>query len=156
VRYEPAPCPPPSIQPQALRVVAVAIAPQEADEALLVALRDAAGNAIAADPGCRIACITVVPPTATLSGVGEEDSATGRHIRRLIELRAWAKPLELPEERGTYHVLESDKPGHSRPPVNDIAHLLISARGAFRRFGVSRRKSSGARLAVSQWSAREG
>ena len=62
------------------------------------------------DPGCRIACITVVPPAATLSGVGEENSATGRHIRRLVELRGWAKPLQLPEERVTYHVLESDKP----------------------------------------------
>jgi hypothetical protein len=45
---------------------------------------------------CRIACITVVPPAATLSGTGEENSATGRHIRRLVELRSWAKPLDLP------------------------------------------------------------
>ena len=124
-----------------MRVVAVAISPQEGNEALRVALRDAARSAIAADPGCRIACITVVPPAATLSGVGEENSATGRHIRRLIELRGWAKPLELPEERVTYHVLESDKPGAALVDyvrMNDVAHIVIGAPAAGtlpRRFG---------------------
>jgi len=124
-----------------MRVVAVAISPREGNEALRVALRDAARSAIAADPGCRIACITVVPPAATLSGVGEENSATGRHIRRLIELRGWAKPLELPEERVTYHVLESDKPGAALVDyvrMNDVAHIVIGAPSAStlpRRFG---------------------
>jgi serine/threonine protein kinase len=79
--------------------------------ALRDALLDAARAAIAADPGCRIACITVVPSSGESFGRGEESSATGRHIKRLIELRGWAKPLELPEERVTYHVLESDKAG---------------------------------------------
>ena len=140
-RFVPAPCPPPSTEPQVMRVVAVAISPQEGNEALRVALRDAARSAIAADPGCRIACITVVPPAATLSGVGEENSATGRHIRRLIELRGWAKPLELPEERVTYHVLESDKPGAALVDyvrMNDVAHIVIGAPAAGtlpRRFG---------------------
>ena len=132
-RFVPAPCPPPSTEPQVMRVVAVAISPQEGNEALRVALRDAARSAIAADPGCRIACITVVPPAATLSGVGEENSATGRHIRRLIELRGWAKPLELPEERVTYHVLESDKPGAALVDyvrMNDVAHIVIGAPAA--------------------------
>ena len=132
-RFAPAPCPPLSTEPQVMRVVAVAISPREGNEALRVALRDAARSAIAADPGCRIACITVVPPAATLSGVGEENSATGRHIRRLIELRGWAKPLELPEERVTYHVLESDKPGAALVDyvrMNDVAHIVIGAPAA--------------------------
>jgi len=114
-------------------VVAVAISPQEKNEALRTALRDAARNAFAADPGCRIACITVVPPAATLSGVGEENSATGRHIRRLVELRGWAKSLQLPEERVTYHVLESDKPGAALVDyvrMNDVAHIVIGASAA--------------------------
>jgi len=132
-RFSPAPCPPLSTEPQVMRVVAVAISPQEGNEALRIALRDAARSAIAADPGCRIACITVVPPAATLSGVGEENSATGRHIRRLVELRGWAKSLQLPEERVTYHVLESDKPGAALVDyvrMNDVAHIVIGASAA--------------------------
>ena len=132
-RFKPAPCPPPLLKPSVNRVVAVAIAPQEGNEALRTAIRDAAKEAIAAYPECRIACITVVPPAAALSGVGEENSATGRHIRRLVELRSWAKPLDLPEERVTYHVLESDKPAAALidyAAMNDVAHILVGAPGA--------------------------
>jgi threonine dehydrogenase-like Zn-dependent dehydrogenase len=70
---------------------------------------------------------------ASLSGAGEENSATGRHIRRLVDLRTWAKPLELPEERLTYHVLESDKPAAALvdyASMNDVARILIGAPAA--------------------------
>ena len=131
-RFKPAPCPPPLLTAPVNRVVAVAIAPQEGNEALRNAMRDATKEAVAADPDCRVACITVVPPAASLSGVGEENSATGRHIKRLIELRSWAKPLDLPEERVTFHVLESDKPAAALvdyAAMNDVAHILIGAPG---------------------------
>ncbi len=110
-RFEPAPCPPPSIAaPGAARRRRGHRARRSPTSRCAIALRDAARDAAAADPHCRIACITVVPPAAALSGDGDENSATGRHIRRLVELRDWAKPLALPEERVTFHVLESDKP----------------------------------------------
>lgn len=141
-RFEPAPCPPPSMQTQIAPVVAVAIGPQEGNERLRAALREAARGALAAHPGCRIACITVVPPAATLEGEGDENSATGRHIRRLVDLRGWARPLELPEERVTYHVLESDRPATALvdyAEMNDVEQLLIGAPGS----GVAPRRFSG-------------
>ena len=92
-------------------IVAVAIAPQEADEALSrgAARRGAARDrrrpalphrlrhrrAARGDAFRRAA--TRIPPPAATSGASSN-------------LRRWAKPLELPEERVTYHVLESDKP----------------------------------------------
>jgi nucleotide-binding universal stress UspA family protein len=132
-RFEAAPCPTPSSQPKAAQVVVVALGPQENDEALLNALLGAVRRALAADPGCRIACVTVVPPAAALSGEGDEKSATGRHIRRLVELRHWAKPLDLPEERLTYHVLESDKPAAALVDyvrMNDVDQILLGASGS--------------------------
>lgn len=131
-RFKPAPCPPPSTQPRVARVVVVAIDPQEANEPLREALRGAARGAVAADPGCRIACVTVVPPATALSGEGDENTATGRQIRRLVELRRWARPLELPEERVTYHVLESDKPAVALidyATMNEVDHILIGPPG---------------------------
>jgi nucleotide-binding universal stress UspA family protein len=117
----------------AARLVAVALAPQEADERLRIALRGAAHDAAAADPRCRIACITVVPPAAALSGVGRRGSPPpAATFRRLVELRNWAKPLGLPEERVTFHVLESDKPGAALvdyATMNDVSHLLLGASG---------------------------
>jgi nucleotide-binding universal stress UspA family protein len=92
---------------------------------------------IAADPDCRIACLTVVPPAAALSGEGDENTATGRHIRCLVELRRWAKPLDLPDERVTFHVLEADKPAVALTDyikMNDVDQILIGASaGAARR-----------------------
>ena len=108
----------------------VAIAPNERNEVLLEALRRAARNVLAAEPACRFACVTVVPSAAGLSGEGEEGTATARQIKRLVELRHWARPLELPEERLTCHVLESDKPAAALvdyAKMNDVDHMLIGA-----------------------------
>jgi serine/threonine protein kinase len=130
LRFEPAPCPPSSRQPQVARVTAVALIPNERDELLLEALRQAARGVLAADPACRIACVTVVPSAAALNGEGDEGTATGRQIKRLIELRHWARPLDLPEERLTCHVLESDKPAAALVDyvkMNDVDQLLIGA-----------------------------
>jgi eukaryotic-like serine/threonine-protein kinase len=130
LRFEPAPCPPSSEQPRLERVAVVALTPNERNEMLLEALRRAARSVAAADPGCRIACVTVVPSAAALNGEGEEGTATGRQIRRLVELRHWARPLDLPEERLTCHVLESDKPAAALldyVKMNDVDQLLIGA-----------------------------
>ena len=118
------------MQSSAAPIVAVAIAPWEGNENLREALRGATRGAIAARPGCRIACITVVPSAATLSGIDDEHSATGRHIRCLVDLRRWARPLDLPEDAITYHVLEADKPGATLvdyAKTNDIVAILIGA-----------------------------
>jgi nucleotide-binding universal stress UspA family protein len=127
-RFEPAPCPPPSIPVGPVPIVLVAIGSAQPDEALFEALRDAARRLIAAVDQCRIACVTAVPPAAALSGEREEDTATGRHIKHLVNLRRWAKPLQLPEERLTYHVLESEKPAAALidyAKMNDVDQILI-------------------------------
>jgi nucleotide-binding universal stress UspA family protein len=110
--------------------VLVAIGSAQPDEALSEALRDAARRLIAADDQCRIACVTAVPPAAALRGERNEDTPTGRHIKHLVNLRRWAKPLALPEERLTYHVLESEKPAAALldyARMNDVDQILIGA-----------------------------
>ena len=121
--------PSPGRRPPA-QIVVVALALRDDDAALRDALLAATQRAIVADPDCRIACINVVPPAATLNGEGYEYTATGRHIRRLVELRRWAKPLQLPEERLTFHVLESDKPAAALSDyarMNDVDQIMIGA-----------------------------
>jgi nucleotide-binding universal stress UspA family protein len=116
-------------------IVVVAIASAKPDEALFDALRAAVRRLIAADDQCRIACVTAVPPAAALSGERPEGTATGRHIKHLAILRRWASPLQLPEERVTYHVLEPQKPAAALvdyATMNDVDQILIGAprRGA--------------------------
>ena len=128
--FEPAPCPLPSTDVGPTPVVLVAISSVHDDEPLAEALRAAARRLIASDDRCRFACVTAVPPAATLTGEGYENTATGRHLKHLVNLRRWAKPLELPEERLTYHVLESEKPAAALidyAQMNEVDHILIGA-----------------------------
>jgi serine/threonine protein kinase len=124
--FEPAPCPPPSTRITPAPIVLVAIASIDTEEDMFNALRDAVRRICTVDDRCRVACITVVPLAATLS----DDTETGRHIKHLVSLRRWAKPLELPEERLTYHVLESDKPAVALidyATMNEVDQILLGA-----------------------------
>src|SRR5207253_6570775 len=112
-----------------LPVIVVAIATHETDEPFFEALRSATRRRVAADGGCRIACMTVVPSAAALS----DDTPTGRHIKQLVMLRRWARPLGLPEERLTYHVLESDQPAAALldyAAVHEVEEILMAFAGS--------------------------
>jgi len=128
--FEPAPCPSAPSRVGPASIVLVAIGPVQIDGLLLDAMRDAVRRVIAADERCRIAFATAVPPAAALSGEREEETATGRHIKHLVALRRWARPLQLPEERVTYHVLESEKPATALidyARMNDVDQILVGA-----------------------------
>ena len=128
--YEPAPCPPPSAQTAEAPIVVIALATAEHDAALFEALRSDVRQMLAADDRCRISCIAVVAPEPALGAERFEDSATSQHIKHLVELRRWAKPLELPEERLTCHVIESNRPASALidyAKFNDVTRIFIGA-----------------------------
>jgi hypothetical protein len=125
-RFAPSPPPPPVNALTSRPVLAVSIGAEESAEPLFEALRVAARRRLSPNGGCRVACITVVPSAAALA----DDTPTGRHIRQLVSLRRWAKPLGLPEELVTYHVLESDDPVTALldyATVNEVEEILLGA-----------------------------
>jgi eukaryotic-like serine/threonine-protein kinase len=129
-RFEPDACPPASTAVGPARIVLAALDCTSPDERFFEAMRCAARRLIATDERCRLACATVVPPAAALRGERYEETPTGRHIKHLVSLRRWAKPLDLPEDRVTYHVLESDKPAAALidyATMNDVDQILIGA-----------------------------
>jgi nucleotide-binding universal stress UspA family protein len=149
-RFEPAPCPPPSTQASPAPIVMVAIATLKVDDPMFEPLREAVRRVCIAEERCRIACISVVPPAATLS----DDTATGRHIKHLVRLRHWARPLGLAEERLTYHVLESERPAAALidyASMNDVDQIVIGARPAQLRWsaGVPAQVVAGAPCSVT-------
>ena len=55
-----------------------------------------------------------------------------RHVKRLIALRDWIRPLGLDEHRVTVHVLEHSDPAHALLDYardNGVDHLIMGARG---------------------------
>ena len=118
------PPPPPATDVTPLPVIVVAITAEETGEPFFEALRKATRRRIDVDGRCRVACMTVVAPAAALT----DDTPTGRHIKQLVMLRRWARPLGLPEERLTYHVLESAEPAVALldyAAVNEVEEILM-------------------------------
>ena len=146
--FEAAPCPPPCTTVNRAPVVMAVLPATQADELQFEALRDAVRRHCAVDRLCRIACVTVVPPAPGLTG----ETATGRHIEHRVTLRRWAKPLALPEERLTYHVLESSKPAAALleyASLNEVDQILMGCPRAGRFVAISAQVAADAPCSVT-------
>ena len=86
-------------------MAAVDLAPGH--EALSAAIADAVGRLLATGPDARLACVNVLK--GSLLRIDPTEDAQGRnlHLRRLVELKHWARTFALPPEQITYHVLEA-------------------------------------------------
>jgi len=109
-------------------------APELAD-----AIRKHAALILEAKPGARLACVTV----RRVNRIGLDESIVQQgqnmHVKQLAELRNWARPLGIGEERVTYHVLESPDPAAAIVNYandNRADHIVLGARGssALRRY----------------------
>ena len=84
-------------------------------------------------PGARLACINVVP--TSLIAIDENVDAAGEnvHVQRLVRLRSWAEPLQLPKGKITYHLLESRNAAAAILEFarsNHVDHIIIGALNA--------------------------
>lgn len=110
----------------------VAIDLKHEDQALCAALRGTLQRIVSTFPHSRLACVTVMK-TARI-GLDSNLDAEGRnrHVKRLLALRDWIRPLGLDEHRVTVHVLEHSDPAHALVEYaaeNGVDHLIMGARG---------------------------
>lgn len=120
-------------------IVVAALDLASGSEALGEALRLATGRVLMTEPHARLACVTVL--RSSRIGMDLHIDAEGRnlHVRRLVELKHWARSLDVPPERMTYHVLEAPDVGAGIVEFaasNHVDHIVIGSRGAstFRRY----------------------
>jgi nucleotide-binding universal stress UspA family protein len=111
--------------------VAIDLAPEAAP--IAASLSTMVLRMLATLPGARVACLNVLKQGRIT--LDETLDAQGRNIhhQRLVQLRAWALPLELEEGRLTYHVLESTDPASAilqYANANHVDHLVIGARAS--------------------------
>ncbi|MGO9828705.1 MAG: protein kinase domain-containing protein [Myxococcaceae bacterium] len=122
-------------------IVLVAIDVGQTSPGLDRALRVAARRVFESEPGARLACVTVLRTSRLPVTAPATVDAEGRNLRvtRLVELKHWARPLEIVPGRVTYHVLESpDAAGAiiEFAATNKVDQIVIGARGssALRRY----------------------
>jgi eukaryotic-like serine/threonine-protein kinase len=120
-------------------IIVVAIDLNYGSEALAESLRVAARRVLQTEPGARLACVTVQKTNRI--GLDELVDKEGRniHVKHLVGLKHWARPLNIPPEKITYHVLEAPDAATAiidYAKVNAVDHIVIGSRGssAFRRY----------------------
>ncbi|HJV82220.1 bifunctional serine/threonine-protein kinase/universal stress protein [Noviherbaspirillum sp.] len=135
------PMPQQSASQQLMRapIIMVAIDLNYNSEALADALRLAARRVLQTEPGARLACVTVQKTNRI--GMDEFVDKQGRnlHVKHLVGLKHWARPLAIPHDKITFHVLEAPDPAAALvdyAKINDVDHIVIGSRGssALRRY----------------------
>jgi len=120
--------------PNAVPIIMVAVDISAGEEVVAAELRHAAQRICRSERSARLTCVTVreTPPIM----VDSDTSVNGESLRmqHLTELIRWARPLELPVELLSFHVLDAPDPAAALVAyarANDVEHIVIGARGSF-------------------------
>ena len=127
MHYQPSPIA--SEQISEVPIVMVALPYENATDATLYSLRQAAARSLGLRPGARLACVTVIPEGLS-STSDEARSETSVHRRYLAWLHHWAQALNYPGHQTSCHVLES---GNVAQALIDYAvgnHVHVIVMGA--------------------------
>ena len=128
--YEPSPSPRPSMGNYDAPLMVAAIDTRQSDADLRERMQTTAKNLLYAYSESRLVCISTIAGTPTFEGNQESETASGIVRGHLVQLMEWAKPLKLPPERISYHVLEALDPASRIVEFakdNDASLILIGA-----------------------------
>ncbi len=128
--YEPSPSPRPSKGNLDAPLMIAAIDTRQSDEDLRERMQITAKNLLQAYQESRLICLSTIASTPTYEGKHESETASGIVRGHLVQLMEWAKPLKLPPERISYHVLEALDPAARIVEFakdNDASLILIGA-----------------------------
>jgi eukaryotic-like serine/threonine-protein kinase len=112
-------------------MVAIDLSPEA--EGLTEALTVAVRRLLVTEPSARLACVNVRKTSLMALDATEEAHGRNPHLQRLIELKHWARAFPVPENRTTYHVIES---ADAAVAIVDYArntrvdHIVIGARNS--------------------------
>ncbi len=112
-------------------LVVAAIDLAHPSEALDAAMRAAIGQILR--PGVRLACVTVLKTHRIGMDTLVDEEGRNLHVRRLVELERWARPLGLPVSRTTFHALEAPDPGAAIldfAAANRAEQIVVGSRGS--------------------------
>ncbi len=114
-------------------IILVAVDTTQRSVALSDALRLAARRALRTEPGARLACVTVMKTHRIAMDVTLDEEGRSIHVKRLVELKHWARPLGIPLSRITYHVLGAPDAASAIvefATANQVDQILIGSRGS--------------------------
>jgi non-specific serine/threonine protein kinase len=117
----------------AVPIIMVAVDVSPGEEALATELRLATQHIFLSEKSARLTCVTVRKTSLVTLDPGVDAAGESLHMQHLTELKQWARPLELPAEKLSFHVLESPDPAAALVAyarANEVEHIVIGARGS--------------------------
>jgi non-specific serine/threonine protein kinase len=102
-------------------------------ETLSEYLRETVRRILQTAPGARLACVNIIKTSRLRIDSALDDQGRNLHVRRLVEIRQWAKDLDLPPEQVTAHVLEASDPAAALidfARTNHVDQIVMGARSA--------------------------
>jgi nucleotide-binding universal stress UspA family protein len=134
----------PPVEHHALPVTAtglimVAVDLSEGFEYLAEALRLQTKRLTLSMTDVRVACINVIRLSGVFQTASFDEEGRNVHVQRLVELKNWARTLDIEEDKLSYHVLENFSPAEAIiefAKTNHVDQILLCARGnsTYRRF----------------------
>jgi eukaryotic-like serine/threonine-protein kinase len=112
-------------------IVAVAIDVAEGSEELADAMRTTVRRMLEIAPRTRLACLNVLKQHWIGLDLTNDEEGQNKHVKRLVELKDWAQPLAMEEDRITFHVLEATDTAAALLDyvrVNLVDHIVLGAR----------------------------
>jgi serine/threonine protein kinase len=112
-------------------IVAVAIDLGEQGKEVSEALRCTVLRVLEKSPRARLACLNVLKLNRIALDSSLDEQGHNKHVQRLVDLKAWAQPLNLGESKTTFHVLEAVDPAEAILEYarhNHVDHIVMGAR----------------------------
>ena len=106
------------------------------NSAMTEVLRETVGRIMTTAPGARLACVAVIKTHRLRIDSAQDEQGRNWHVRRLVELRNWAKGVGLLPEQMTAHVLEATDPAAALIDFareNHVDQMVIGAGSPIRR-----------------------
>ena len=112
-------------------IVAAAVNLDDMTPELAEQLRRSALRILERSPDARLAVLNVLKLNRIALDQTLDDEGHNKHIQRLVELKDWARPMNLLPGRITFHVLEAIDPADALleyARVNNVDHIVMGAR----------------------------
>lgn len=111
-------------------IVAAAIDLSDSHKHLAEAIRTAVTRILATLPEARLACLNVQKTNLITADDTTDSEGNNIHIRRLVQLKDWARGTGIADERISCHVLEAVDPAAAilgYVAANNVEHVVLGA-----------------------------
>lgn len=112
-------------------IIAVAIDLATMSQDLSAAVRQTVMRILERSQESRVACLNILKLNRVALDSTLDEDGNNKHVARIVQLKDWARTLEVPQTRLSFHVLEATDPADAildYARSNTVDHIVMGAR----------------------------